>query len=71
MFSVGKKPPPETNVILKLSELNSRTPDRFNKLRTIILRINYIINIFIKLSLILSLELKLLSPLYVRLSSCN
>ena len=38
-FSVGKKPPPETNVMLKLSELNNLTPDRFYKLRITMLSI--------------------------------
>ena len=28
---VGKKPPPETNVMLKLSELKSLIPEIFNK----------------------------------------
>ena len=67
IVSVGKKPPPEINVILKFRELNSRSPDKFNKLSMPMLRNEYIINILIKLSLILSSELKLLSPEYVRL----
>ena len=29
----GKKPPVEINDMLKLSELNNRMPDRFNKLK--------------------------------------
>ena len=38
-FSVGKKPPPETSVMLKFSELNNLTPDKFNKLKITMLRI--------------------------------
>ena len=37
ILSDGKKPPPEIKVILKLSELKSLTPEKFNKLRIIIL----------------------------------
>ena len=36
--SVGKKPPPEISVILKLRELNNLTPDKLSKLRIPILR---------------------------------
>ena len=61
ILSIGKKPPPETNVMLKLSELNNRTPDKFNKLKIKTLSKEYIINILNKLSLILLSELKLLS----------
>ena len=39
MLSVGKKPPPEINVIVKLRELKSLIPDKFNKPRITILSI--------------------------------
>jgi hypothetical protein len=35
--SVGKNPPPETKVILMLSELNNLKPEKFNKVKIIIL----------------------------------
>ena len=44
ILSIGRKPPPEINVILKLSELNNRTPDKLNKLKITILSIEYMIN---------------------------
>jgi hypothetical protein len=34
---VGKKPPPETNVILMLSELNNLNPEKFNNVKIIML----------------------------------
>ena len=48
--------------VQELSELNNRTPDKFNKLKIKTLSKEYIINILNKLSLILLSELKLLSP---------
>ena len=36
-LSIGRKPPPEINVMLKFRELNNLTPDKFNKLRITIL----------------------------------
>ena len=36
--SVGKNPPPETKVMLILSELNNLKPEKFNKVRIIKLR---------------------------------
>ena len=38
ILSVGKKPPPETKVILILSELYNLTPEKLSKVRIIILR---------------------------------
>ena len=67
ILSVGKKPPPEIKVILKLSELKSLTPEKFNRLRIIILSNEQIMKILNKLSSMLLSELKLLSPEYVRL----
>ena len=37
-LSDGKKPPPETNVIVKFNELKSRTPVTFNKDKNIKLK---------------------------------
>ena len=39
MLSVGKKPPPETKVILIFKELNNLIPDIFSKVKMIILKI--------------------------------
>jgi len=38
ILSVGKKPPPETKVILILRELNNLKPEIFNKVKIIILK---------------------------------
>ena len=65
-LSVGKKPPPETKVMLKLRELNNLKPEKFRRVRVIILNAEYIIKILSILSLIFSLELKLFSPEKVR-----
>ena len=65
--SVGKNPPPETKVMLILSELNNLKPEKFNKVRIIKLRTEQIIKILSILSFMLLSELKLLSPEYERL----
>ena len=33
ILSVGRNPPPEIKVMLRLSELNSLTPEKLNKVR--------------------------------------
>ena len=62
ILSVGKKPPPETKVIVMFSELKSLSPEIFNDVKIKILSKVYIIKILKTLSLMFSLELKLLSP---------
>ena len=63
---VGKKPPPETKVMLKLRELNNLKPGKFRRVRVITLNTEYMIKILSILSLIFSFELKLFSPEKVR-----
>ena len=65
-LSVGKKPPPETKVMLKLRELNNLKPEKFRRVRVITLNAEYMIKILSILSLIFSFELKLFSPEKVR-----
>ena len=35
ILSVGKKPPPDINVMVKFNELNNLNPEKFNKIRII------------------------------------
>jgi hypothetical protein len=49
------------------NELNNLTPEKLSKLRMIMLSVEYIKKILSKLSLTISLELKLFSPEYERL----
>ena len=61
-LSEGKKPPFETKVIVKLSELKSLTPEKFNNKRKTKLITEYNMKTLSILSLIFSSDLKLLSP---------
>ena len=61
-LSEGKKPPLDTNVIVKLRELKSLIPLIFRREKIKKLKIQYNINILSKLFLTFSSDLKLLSP---------